>query len=279
MTGAGEPLARVLRAGIRQLGNAREARLLLAGALGVGVERLTLEPDRPVSRAEEARFVQMLASRMAGRPVSRILGRRAFWGRDYEVTDAVLDPRPETETLVAAALAGPAPDRFADLGTGSGVLAVTLLTEWPAARAVATDISAQALEVAGRNAARHGVADRLTLLKSDWCASLTGRFALIVSNPPYVTQDEMAMLAPDVRDHDPHLALTPGGDGLGAYRAIAKAAPGHLTPGGHLMVEIGAGLAQAVSALMGAAGLTAIRVLPDLDGRDRVVMGRKPGEK
>ncbi len=279
MTGAGEPLARVLRAGVRQLGNAREARLLLAGALGVGVERLTLEPDRPVSRAEEARFGQMLASRMAGRPVSRILGRRAFWGRDYEVTDAVLDPRPETETLVAAALAGPAPDRFADLGTGSGVLAVTLLTEWPAARAVATDISAQALEVAGRNAARHGVADRLTLLKSDWCASLAGRFALIVSNPPYITQDEMAMLAPDVRDHDPHLALTPGGDGLDAYRVIAKAAPGHLIPGGHLMVEIGAGQAQAVSALMGAAGLTAIRVLPDLDGRDRVVMGRKPGEK
>ena len=279
MTDRGAPLAQVLRAGIRQLGNAREARLLMAGALGIGVERLTLEPDRLVSSTEEARFAQMLAARAAGRPVSRILGRRAFWGRDYEVTDAVLDPRPETETLVAAALEGPAPARFADLGTGSGILAVTLLAEWPTAHAVATDISAEALEVAGRNAARHGVASRLTLLRSDWCASLTGAFALIVSNPPYITQGEMAALAPEVRDHDPHLALTPGGDGLDAYRAIVKAAPDHLTPGGRLMVEIGASQGQAVSALMGAAGLTAIRVLPDLDGRDRVVEGRKPGEK
>lgn len=274
-----QALGQVLRDGARRLGNAREARLLLAEALGMDPGRLSIEPDKPVNCSEINVFERMLEARLEGAPVSRILGRRAFWGRDFTVTPAVLDPRPETETLVAAALERPAPDSFADLGTGSGILATSLLAEWPQARAVATDISPEALEVAAVNAARHGVADRLKLVRSDWFSHIHGRFPLIVSNPPYIAADEMADLMVEVRDHDPHLALTPGGDGLDAYRQIAAGAPDHLTPGGWLMVEIGTRQGGAVAALFAGAGLIELRVLPDLDGRDRVVIGRKPPEK
>ncbi len=275
----GQVLGQVLRDGARRLGNAREARLLLAEALGMDPGRLSIETDKPVSAHEIKSFGRMVEARLEGAPVSRILGRRAFWGRDFAVTPAVLDPRPETETLVAAALERPAPDSFADLGTGSGILATSLLAEWPQARAVATDISPEALQVAAANAARHGVADRLKLVRSDWFSRIRGRFPLIVSNPPYIAADEMADLMVEVRDHDPHLALTPGGDGLDAYRQITAGAPDHLTPGGWLMVEIGARQGGAVAALFARAGLIELRVLPDLDGRDRVVIGRKPPEK
>ncbi len=276
--GTARPLRDLLREGARRLANPREARLLLAGATGRDPARLMLEPDRPIPPGEAARYEAMLAERLAGRPVSRILGRRLFWGREFEITDDVLDPRPETETLIAAALERPAPDRLADLGTGSGVLAVTLLAQWPAARALATDISPAALDVARRNAARHGVAGRLETQQADWLDGVDETFPLIVANPPYVSAREMHALAPDVRDHDPHLALTPGGDGLDAHRAIAAAAPDRLAPGGALMLEIGPRQGRAVAAMLRRAGLGRIRVLPDLDGRDRVVIGLKPAK-
>ncbi len=256
-------------------GAARDARRLLAGALGVEAGRVGAMGPDPVPPEAQERFLKMLNARAARRPVARILGRRVFWGRDFKVGDAVLDPRPETETLLAIALMSPA-RRILDLGTGSGILAVSLLAEWPGARGVATDISAAALAIARANATRHGVADRLRLVESDWFADVTGRFDLVVSNPPYIAEAELADLAPEVRLHDPPQALCPGGDGLDAYRAIAAGAPGHLAAGGRLAVEIGPTQGDAVAGLFAAAGLEDVTVHADLDDRDRVVSARCP---
>jgi len=251
----------------------RDSRALLAHALGIPADRLTLEADREVSAEEMARYEALLHRRLDHEPVSRIIGRRMFWGRDFRITPHVLDPRPETETLVAEALAGPAPARLLDLGTGSGILAVTLLAEWVQAEALASDLSPEALIVARSNAEDLGVADRLTLIEADWFSGIDARFDLIVSNPPYIAAGEMAGLDPEVRDHDPEMALTPGGDGLEAYRAIAAGARARLAPGGRLLVEIGPTQGAEVAAMFLAAGLSDVKVLPDLDGRDRIVRG------
>ena len=253
----------------------RAARALLAHALGLAPDRLILEPDRTVTDAEMARYEALIHRRLEHEPVSRIIGRRMFWGRDFTITPQVLDPRPETEILVEAALQGPTPVRLLDLGTGSGILAVTLLAERPALTGIATDLSTEALAVAAANAEAHGVADRLTLVEADWLAGIDGSFDLIVSNPPYIAAAEIAGLEPEVREHDPALALTPGGDGLDAYRAIVPAALARLAAGGRLMVEIGATQGAAVTAMFAAAGYIDVVVLPDLDGRARVVSGRR----
>lgn len=255
----------------------RDSRALLAHALAMRPDRLMIEHDREVSDAEMTAYEDLLHRRLDGEPVSRIIGRRMFWGRDFKVTPQVLDPRPETETLVEAALQGNAPARLLDLGTGSGILAVTLLAEWPGATGLATDISAGALAVAGANAEAHGVADRLTLAEADWWDGVdAARFDLVVSNPPYIAADELAGLAPEVRNHDPQLALTPGGDGLAAYRAILGGLNGRLTPRGRVMVEIGPTQGKAVAGFFVAAGLEGVTILHDLDGRERVVTGIAP---
>jgi release factor glutamine methyltransferase len=254
-----------------------DARVLLAAAMQVPRDRLTLHLGDDLDAVAAARFDAMIARRMAREPVAKIIGRRAFWGRSFEVTADVLDPRPETECLIAEALRGPVPARLLDLGTGSGIIAVTLLAEWPVAQGVATDISAAALEVAGRNAARHGVGARLDLCRSDWFAQVTGGFDLIVSNPPYIAAAEMADLSPEVRGHDPQAALTDGADGLSAYRRIAAGAGAHLRPGGRIAMEIGWQQGAQVRDILCAAGFAEVGVLPDLDGRERVVLGRWPG--
>ena len=177
--------------------------------------------------------------------------------------------------MVEAALEGPF-GRLLDLGTGSGCIAVTLLGEREQATAMAGDLSEDALTVASGNAARHGVSDRLTLVQSDWYDATPGNFDLVVSNPPYIAEAEMGGLSVEVRDHDPRMALTDGGDGLSAYRAITAGINAVLDPGGRLLVEIGPAQGDAVSALFRGAGLEDIRVLPDLDGRDRAVSGYRP---
>lgn len=274
-------LRQALQEGTRALraagipGPERDARLLLAEAIDLPVSRLTLEPDWPVTTQQAKVFHAYLARRVAREPVSRILQRRDFWGRAFEVTSDVLDPRPETESLIAKALEGQAPARLIDLGCGSGIIGVTLLAEWPAALGVATDISPPCLEVAKRNALAHGVQDRVTFQKSDWFAQVDGPFDLIVSNPPYITEDEMAHLDPDVALHDPHLALTPGGDGLAPYRVLAQGAMQHLTDVGRILVEIGWKQGTDVAQIFVEAGLKSVEVYPDLDGRDRVVSGWK----
>jgi len=252
---------------------ARDARLLLAQAMAIAPDRLTLHLRDPLSDAAAARFTALLQRRAARQPMAQILGQRLFWGRAFTVTRHVLDPRPETETLIA--LAGLARfDRVLDLGTGSGCLLATLLLERPEATGTGVDICRQALGVARGNCDRLGVGKRADLQSGDWFGPVRGRFDLIVSNPPYIAASEMPGLAPEVRDWEPHLALTPGGDGLAAYRAIAAGARAYLAPGGRLLVEIGPTQGAAVTALMQAAGLAGVAVHPDLDGRDRVVAAR-----
>ena len=250
---------------------ARDARRLMAAALGVAPERVTLVAGDPLRGDAAAAFERMVAERARFRPVAQIVGRRLFWGREFAVTGAVLDPRPETETLVSAALAGPEPATVLDLGTGSGAILLTLLAEWPAARGLGTDIDAAALAVAAANAARLGAGDRARFARTDWTDGIPERFDLVVSNPPYLAAPEIAGLAPDVRDWEPRHALTAGPSGLEAYRRIAAGLPLVLATGGRVLVEIGPTQAEAVSALLAAAGLARVAVHRDLDGRDRVL--------
>lgn len=254
----------------------RDARRLLAHALGIAPGRLSVVLNDPVSDEAGAAFLALVARRAAREPVSHLVGRRSFYGREFRVTSDVLDPRPETEMLIEAALAAPF-RQVLDLGTGSGCILLTLLAEMPGATGIGADISAPTLAVAHQNALDLGLGDRAGFRLSDWTDAIDGIFDLIVSNPPYIAAGEMATLEPEVVRYEPHLALTDGGDGLSAYRAITRAAPGHLQPGGRLMVEIGPSQADAVSAMMIGAGFVAVTVIPDLDGRDRVVSGRWPG--
>lgn len=253
----------------------RDARVLLAFALDLPADRLTLHLADAVPAAASARLDAAIEARARRQPVAQITGQRLFWGRSFRVTQDVLDPRPETETLVATALEQPFV-KMLDLGTGSGCILLSCLADRPLAHGTGVDLSAPALAVARDTARRLGLTDRCTLLQSDWCASVQGRFDLITANPPYIAASEMAALAPEVRLWEPAMALTPGGDGLDAYRIIARQAPWHLRPGGRLLVEIGPTQAAAVAALFAAADLTGIEVRHDLDGRDRVVLARKP---
>jgi release factor glutamine methyltransferase len=266
-------VARLAAAGVP--GAAGDARALLAHALYVAPDRLTLHLPDPIPPEALQRLDAALTARAARQPVSQITGRRLFWGRPFRVTPDVLDPRPETETLVAAALTAPF-SRVLDLGTGSGAILLTLLAERPEATGLGTDLSAAALAVAAGNAGALGLVPRATFRQADWFGDVSGRFDLIVSNPPYIAQAEMAALQPEVRDWEPHLALTPGGDGLDAYRRIVAGVGSHLTPGGRVLVEIGATQGSAVAGFFRAAGLQDVSVLPDMDGRDRVVAGRAP---
>ena len=255
---------------------ARDARVLLAHALGIGHDRLTLKLQDEMTEPQAALYDQALSARLARQPVAQITGRRLFWGQSFRVTRDVLDPRPETETLVAEALREPFL-KVLDLGTGTGCILLSCLKGMPMARGLGTDISDAALQVAVGNTRDLGLEARARFRKSDWFASVTGAYDLIESNPPYIAAEEMPALSPEVRDWEPHLALSPGGDGLDAYRAIARGAGARLMPGGRILVEIGPTQAGAVVDLFRAAGLTGIRVLPDMDGRDRVVASIKSG--
>lgn len=277
-------LREALAFGVRRLseagidGAARDVRALLADAAGINPTLVTLEGDMELP--DPLKFQALLDRRIAGEPVSKILGRRQFWGRDFVVTRDTLDPRPETETLIAAALELGPVERFADLGTGTGIIAISLLGEWPDASAVATDISGPALAIAELNAIGQGVRERMGLYRirsvGQWFPPNFGSFDMILSNPPYITAQEMTELSREVHEHDPHIALTPGGDGLDPYRAIATDAGAHLNAGGHVLVEIGWKQGPDVADIFARAGLVDVRVLPDLDGRDRVVCARNP---
>ena len=254
-----------------------DARALLAHAIGIAPDRLTLHLPDPLLADAQARFDASLTARESRQPVAQIVGHRLFWGHRFKVTQDTLDPRPETEVLVAEALSRPFL-KLLDLGTGTGCILLSCLAGNPMAVGVGSDISSAALAVAQTNAETLGLVARVRLIQSDWLKAIPGRFDLIASNPPYFAAAEMAGLAPDVLDHEPHLALTPGGDGLDAYRAIAAGAPARLISGGRLLLEIGPTQGAAVSALLAAQGLQNIRILPDFDGRDRVVCAQKPDD-
>jgi release factor glutamine methyltransferase len=233
---------------------------------------------RPVEAGARQRFEAFIARRERREPVSRILGEREFYGRPFRVTAATLDPRPDTETLVDAALAlMPDHARILDLGTGTGAIAVTLLAERPGSSGVATDLSAAALDVARENARRAGVAGRLALLAGNWFEPVSGVFDIIVSNPPYIPLGDIEGLSPDVRNFDPLEALVGGRDGLDPYREIALRAGSHLAPGGHVLVEIGAGQAGNVETIFAAAGWGAPARHRDLGGHVRCLAFRRGG--
>ena len=267
--GAGE----LRKAGIEEA--MRDARRLMAGALGVEAGRLTLMERDELNPVTVAEFHDSIRQRCEGVPVSHLLGWREFYGRRFEVNRDVLDPRPETEALIAEALREPF-EEVLDLGSGSGCILLTLLAERPEASGVGTDLSPGALTVAKRNAEGLEAAGRCALIESDWFGAVRGKYDLVVSNPPYIAADEMGGLAREL-SHEPRMALTDEADGLNAYRAIAAGAGVHLRPQGRLLVEIGWRQGAAVAALFEAAGFADVRVLPDLDGRDRVVAGRRNG--
>ncbi|MBW4984867.1 peptide chain release factor N(5)-glutamine methyltransferase [Mameliella sp. CS4] len=258
----------------------RDARRLMAHVLKVPPGRLTLFLPEPVDPELEVVFLTLVERRADRVPVSHLVGRRAFYGREFLVTPEALDPRPETETLIEVALTEP----FAtvlDLGTGSGCILLTLLAEREGAVGLGTDLSPAALNVAYWNRNALGLEARADLREGSWYEALTpadGEFDLVVSNPPYIAVNEMPFLAPEVREHEPRLALTDEGDGLSAYRILLSGLNRVLAPGGRLIVEIGATQGMAVSKLFTQAGLRGVRVIPDLAGRDRVVLGtRRPG--
>lgn len=225
--------------------------------------------------AKLASFEDLVTRRIAREPMSHLLGYRDFYKHRFAVSAAVLDPRPDTETLVVAALTEPF-SRVLDLGTGSGCILLSLLHDMARAQGVGTDLSQDALDVAARNAASLDLAHRSKLLQSDWFDAVSGDFDLIVSNPPYIAASEMAGLMPDVRDYEPRIALTDEADGLTHYRHIIARHDPFLAPGGRLMFEIGPTQGQAVATMLRLKGLSEITVVQDIDGRDRVISARKP---
>jgi len=256
-----------------------DARVLLLHVLGISHAALLAAPERGLCADQARRLREMARRRMAGEPVSRILGRREFFGREFLISPHVLDPRPDTETLVHAALraaAGMEAPFIVDAGAGSGAIIVSLLAELPAARGLAIDISAAALAMTRRNAEKHAVAGRLSCLRGDWLAALADESCdIIVSNPPYIPSAEVRGLAVEVSRHDPHLALDGGADGLDACRVLARQAARALRRGGVLLVEVGAGQAEDALEIMKAAGLAPGGAQPavvnDLAGIPRVV--------
>ncbi|HLZ67135.1 MAG TPA: peptide chain release factor N(5)-glutamine methyltransferase [Aliidongia sp.] len=261
---------------------ARDARLLLSHATGLTATRIMAYPERAIEPPAAAAFERLVDRRAAREPVARILGTREFWSLPFAVTPATLDPRPDSETIVEAAL-----DRISDrnaalsiidFGTGTGCLLLALLSELPHALGLGVDRSEDAARVAAGNARQLGFADRARFLVADWADALAGPIDLIVANPPYIPAGEIAGLEPEVREHDPLTALVGGTDGLDPYRLLAPAAARLLRPGGHVVFEVGQGQADAVAGLGAAAGLVPVEQRADLAGIARaVVLGKAEG--
>lgn len=278
MTTYGEALltarASLAEAGVE--GAALDARLLLAAASGLDAARLVARGPEDLPPVAKATFDHHIARRRAGEPVARILGEKEFWSLPFWVGPTALVPRPETETLVEAALAGiggrfPPDLTICDLGTGTGAILIALLRELPEARGVGTDIAPEALAVARLNAERLGVMERIDLVEADFAVAPDGPFHAVVANPPYIRSEAIGMLAKEVRDHDPRLALDGGADGLAAYRSILSRIDALLAPGGFLGFEVGDGQGEDVTRLCREAGLAELCYHPDLTGRARVV--------
>ncbi|MGN6535019.1 MAG: peptide chain release factor N(5)-glutamine methyltransferase [Mesorhizobium sp.] len=278
-------LAELLRKARRQLAEAGiadaalDARLLVEHFSGTTRIDAIADPDRPVDAGTVDDIQAALARRIAGEPVHRILGFREFYGLRLSLSQETLEPRPDTETLVEAALPfvrrtvqGKGACGILDLGTGTGAIALALLSAVPQAVATGVDVSADALATATRNAADLRLGERFCALQSDWFEKISGRYDAIVSNPPYIAGKEIAALQKEVRDFDPSRALDGGADGLDAYRVIAANAASHLEKGGIVAVEIGSTQKEDVTALFERTGFVALEAMRDLAGNDRVLV-------
>jgi release factor glutamine methyltransferase len=266
---------RMSEAGIE--GARLDARILLARAMEISRDELIAASRKPTA-AEAERFDTLIVRRLAREPIAYITGYKEFWSLDFAVGPGVLVPRPDTETLIEAALNlgldRNAPLRVADLGTGSGAILIALLKEFPNARGTGFERSFQALAYAGANLKRHGLEGRGEIVGGDWNQAPAGAFDLILSNPPYIPSHQIEALEPDVRLHEPRAALDGGPDGLDAYRALAGLVPGLLRPGGMALLELGQGQEKAVEELF--QELLLARIVPDLAGISRVLVLKKP---
>lgn len=260
----------------------RDAKALLLAAGGLTPADLLLEPAAALSPEASRRLSDYAERRAAREPVSRIVGTRGFWTHDLVVAPGVLDPRPDTETLIESALDHLRDRRLEeltilDLGAGSGAIVCALLSEFSNASAIAVDLSAHACAAARLNFARSGLAERAAILRGRWGEALAARFDLVVSNPPYVASGEIPGLAPEVRLHDPELALDGGDDGLVCYREIIGDLPRLLAPQGLALFEVGAGQARDVAALLIEKGLEIAEIRKDIAGHERAIAARMRG--
>lgn len=269
-----EAAGRLKAAGVGQA--RREARLLVALAAGVGQEVVIGWPERPFPDEAATRLSSFVARRCVGEPFSRMTGMREFWSMPFRLGPDTLDPRPDTETLVEAVLEA-VPDRrlplrILDLGTGTGCIVLALLKEYPAAYGVGLDVAPGACVIAAQNAAALDIAPRAVFAVSDWATAVDGQFDVVVSNPPYIPDCDIAELDVAVRRHDPHRALAGGADGLSAYRSIVADLPRLLSPGGVAGFEVGAGQAKDVRELCRTAGLADLGAKCDLAGIERCIL-------
>jgi len=263
-----------------------DARLLLQHVCAIEHVDLIRDPDRALTADQWAHLRDSAARRLAGEPVSRIVGTRGFWGLNFQLSPETLDPRADTETLVDAVLTavsarGTTPRRILDLGTGTGCVLIALLSALPDAAGVGTDLSQEAVATARANALHAGISDRVQFLRADWLAGLDAQFDLVVSNPPYIPRREIAALSPEVREYDPVVALDGGADGLDAYRAILKDLDRVISPGTLVAFELGYGQCEAVADLLTRAGLRPAlaggrHVFFDLAKIARVLVMEKP---
>ena len=258
-------------------GARQDAGILITHILQVDRSILYREPEKQLSAEELEAFQALIDRRAAREPVAHLIGRREFWSRDFIVNEHVLDPRPDTETLVAETLKQmpdiEKPYQVLDLGTGSGCLILTLLAERPAARGVAVDLSKDALKVAQQNTENMELLDRCQLINGAWFENVSGQFDVIVSNPPYIPEEDRSSLEPEVFDHEPHMALFAGADGLDCYRDIISSAPNYLAKGGWLGFEVGIHQAEQVKLLMEERGFSNLKITKDLAQIERCVSG------
>ncbi|TRA98259.1 MULTISPECIES: peptide chain release factor N(5)-glutamine methyltransferase [Rhizobium/Agrobacterium group] len=259
-----------------------DARLLIGEVIAFSLTDFVMKPDRPLTQEEQARIASMIERRAGGEPVHRILGHREFHGLDLLLSKDTLEPRPDTEVLVDTllpalkeAVSHKGSARILDLGTGTGAICLALLKECPDATGIGSDISTGALETAAKNASRNGLETRFEIMQSDWFEKISGRFDIIVSNPPYIRSDIVTTLDREVRHHDPMAALDGGQDGLAPYRLIAADAGRFLVENGIVGVEIGFDQRLDVSTIFASNGFSLVEAVKDYGGNDRVLIFRR----
>ena len=254
-------------------GAARDARILTAFALEIPISELSLKINEQVSGKITSKLEKLILRRINREPISKILGRRDFWGRTFSINENVLDPRGDTETLIDFVIEKPVKSVL-ELGTGSGAIAITLACEWKEVHVTAVDISEDALLLAKLNAEKFNVQNKIHFLKSDWYGSVKGLFDLIISNPPYIGLAEQDELSAEVIKYDPEIALFAGRDGLDAYKKIIPNLAKFLNPDGLVVLEIGSSQGIQVKNMMNAVGFIDAKIVKDLSGKDRLVAAK-----